>query len=93
MGGCEEGEGKGTKVYGVVGMTDGPDCVSTLIVVEVEVVVAGTEDGVLDEARDDGDDNDEEEGEVILPPEWDEPRVELGWDDGCDCDGRVVRDK
>ena len=26
MGGCEEGEGegKGTKMYGVVGMTDGP---------------------------------------------------------------------
>ena len=86
MGGCEEGEGKGTKVYGVVGMTDGPDCVRTLIL--AEVVVAGAEDGMLDEA---GDDNGEEE--LTPPPEREEPRAELGWDDGCECDGRVVRDK
>lgn len=85
MGGCEEGEGKGTKLYGVVGMTDGPGCVSTLIL--VDVVVAGAEDGVLEEVSED-----EDEGEVILP-EWDELRDELEWNGGCECDGGVVRDK
>ena len=78
MGGCEEGEGKGTKMYGVVGMTDGPGCVSTLML--VDVVVAGAEDGVLEEVSDD-----EDEGEVKLP-EWDELRDELEWDNGCDRD-------
>ena len=57
MGGCEEGEGKGTKMYGVVGITDGPGCVSTLML--VDVVVAGAENGVLEEVSDD-----EDEGEV-----------------------------
>lgn len=32
MGGPEEGEGRGTKAYGVTGMTDGPPWVSTLVV-------------------------------------------------------------
>ena len=58
MGGCEDGEGKGAKRYGVVGMTDGPGCVSTLML--VVVVVTDGEDGLLDEVR-------EEEGEVVLP--------------------------
>jgi len=66
-------------------MTDGPGCVSTLIL--VDVVVAGAEDGVLEEVSDD-----EDEGEVILP-EWDELRDELEWNGGCECDGGVVRDK
>ena len=57
MGGCEDGEGKGKKGYGVVGMTDGPGCVSTLML--VVVVVSGAEE-VLDEVS-------EEEGEVTLP--------------------------
>jgi len=86
MGGCEEGEGKGTKLYGVVGITDGPGCVSTLILID-DVVVAGAEDRVLEEVSDDDD-----EGEVI-PPERDELRDELEWDGGCECDGRVVMDK
>jgi hypothetical protein len=51
IGGCEDGEGKGKKEYGVVGMADGPDCVSTLMLV---VVV------VLEDAG-------EEEDEVTLP--------------------------
>ena len=85
MGGCEEGEGKGTKMYGVVGMTDGPGCVSTLIL--VDVVVAGAEDGVLEEVSDD-----EDGGEVTLT-EWDELRDELEWDGGSECEGGVVRDK
>jgi len=86
MGGCEEGEGKGTKMYGVVGMTDGPGCVSTLMV--VDVVVAGAENGVLEDVNDG-----EDEGEVILA-EGDELRDELEWKDGCECDGvTVVRDK
>jgi len=85
MGGCEEGEGKGTKMYGVVGMTDGPGCVSTLIL--VDVVVAGAEDGVLEEVSDG-----EDEGEVTLT-EWDELRDELEWDGGSECEGGVVRDK
>src|SRR5579863_6904759 len=59
MGGCEDGEGKGAKGYGVIGMTDGPGCVSTLML--VVVVVSDAEDGLLeDEVR-------EEEGEVVLP--------------------------
>jgi hypothetical protein len=82
MGGCEEGEGKGTKMYGVVGMTDGPGCVSTLM--PVDVVVADAEVGVLEEVSDD-----EDEGEVELP-EWDEPRDELEGNDGCDCDGGIM---
>ena len=57
MGGCEEGEGKGAKMYGVVGITDGPGCVSTLML--VDVVAAGAENGVLEEVSDD-----EDEGEV-----------------------------
>jgi len=63
-------------MYGVVGMTDGPGCVSTLIL--VDVVVAGAENGVLDEVRDG-----EDEGEVILPG-WDELRDVPEWIDGCD---------
>lgn len=35
MGGSEDGDGKGAKGYGVTGMIDGPDSVSTLILVVV----------------------------------------------------------
>ena len=41
IGGSEEGEGKGMKIYGVVGMMDGPGCVSKLPL--VAVVVRGAE--------------------------------------------------
>jgi hypothetical protein len=41
MGGTEDGDGKGSKVYGVTGMTDGPGSVSTLIL----GVVRSTEEG------------------------------------------------
>ena len=41
MGGSEDGEGNGEKVYRVIGMTDGPGSVSTLI-----LVVVRTEEGV-----------------------------------------------
>jgi hypothetical protein len=41
MGGTEDGEGKGSKAYGVAGMADGPGSVSTLIL----VVVGNTEVG------------------------------------------------
>jgi hypothetical protein len=41
MGGSEDGDGKGTKGYGVTGMIDGPGSVSTLIL----VVVRSTEEG------------------------------------------------
>ena len=41
MGGSEDGEGNGTKAYRVIGMTDGPGSVSTLI-----LVVVRTENGV-----------------------------------------------
>ena len=84
MGGCEEGEGKGTKLYGVVGMTDSPGCVSTLIL--VDVVVAGAEDGALEVS------DDEDKGEAI-ELEVDELREELEWNDGCECDEGVVREK
>ena len=87
MGGCEEGKGKGTKMYAVVGMTDGAGCVNTLML--VDVVVAGAEDGVLEEVSDD------EDGGVVKLPEWDEVRDELEWNNSCDCDGgvMVVRNK
>ncbi len=42
MGGSGEGDGKDTKGYGVTGMTDGPGCVSTLML--VDVLVSGTEE-------------------------------------------------
>jgi len=35
MGGSEDGDGNGTKGYGVTGMTDGPGSVSMLILVVV----------------------------------------------------------
>ena len=38
IGGPEEGEGKGMKIYGVVGMVDGPGSVSKLPLVAVVVV-------------------------------------------------------
>jgi hypothetical protein len=41
MGGSEDGDGKGAKVYVVTGMIDGPGCVSTLIL----AVVRSTEEG------------------------------------------------
>jgi hypothetical protein len=41
MGGTEDGDGKGSKVYGVTGMTDGPGSVSTLIL----GLVRSTEEG------------------------------------------------
>lgn len=41
MGGSEDGDGKGAKVYGVTGMIDGPGSVSTLML----VVVGSTEEG------------------------------------------------
>lgn len=47
MGGSDEGEGKGTKAYGVVAMVDGPGSVSTLMLVDVDVV-AGAEDELLE---------------------------------------------
>jgi hypothetical protein len=88
MGGCEEGEGKGMKMYGVVGMTDGPDCVNTLMA--VDVVVAGAEDGVVEDVNDD-----DEEGKMMLP-EGDELREELEGNDDSDCESggvTVARDK
>ena len=42
IGGSDDGEGKGANAYGVLGMTDGPGSVSTLIL----VVVEGTEEDV-----------------------------------------------
>jgi hypothetical protein len=39
IGGPEEGKGKGTKLYGVVGMVDGPGCVSKPLLVTVAVVL------------------------------------------------------
>jgi len=41
MGGSEDGDGKGAKVYGVTGMIDGPGSVSAII----PIVVRSTEDG------------------------------------------------
>jgi hypothetical protein len=41
MGGTEDGDGKGSKVYGVTGMTDDPGSVSTLIL----GIVRSTEEG------------------------------------------------
>jgi hypothetical protein len=41
MGGSEDGEGNGAKAYRVIGMTDGPGSVSTLI-----LMVVRTEEGV-----------------------------------------------
>jgi hypothetical protein len=91
IGGCEDGEGKGTKGYGVVGMTDGPGCVSTLML--VVVVVRDAEEEVLGEEEGE----DEGEGEVVLLPDWDELGCEVDkkgecvegvaggkWEDGDD---------
>ena len=47
IGGPEEGEGKGMNIYGVVGMTDGPGCVSGPLLVAV-VSRAGV-DALMDE--------------------------------------------
>ena len=81
MGGCEDGEGKGKKGYGVVGMTDGPGCVSTLMLVPVVVSEAeevGEEEGSEAEAKE----------EAVRVPDWDEVVWERGgYDEG------VVRDK
>jgi len=77
MGGCEDGEGKGKKGYGVVGMTDGPGCVSTLMLVVV----------VVSEAEEVGEEVGEEEDEVRVP-DWDELVWE--WDEYNE---GVVRDK
>jgi hypothetical protein len=68
MGGCEDGEGKGKNGYGIVGMTDGPDCVSTLML--VVVVVSGAEEV--------GEEVDEDEVRVL---DWDELVWEWGESD------------
>jgi hypothetical protein len=46
VGGCDDGEGRGTKAYWVVGTTDSPGYVSTLMPVAVEV--SGAEEGVFE---------------------------------------------
>jgi hypothetical protein len=43
MGGSEDGDGKGTKRYGVTGMEEGPGSVSTLILVVVSAEEGGGE--------------------------------------------------
>jgi hypothetical protein len=68
MGGSEEGEGKGTKAYGVVGITNGPGWVSTPLL-EV-VVVGGAEEEELEEFGKSEDESD------VAPPE----RGKLGED-------------
>jgi len=59
IGGSEEGEGKGTKIYGVVGMMDGPGCVSRLPLVVVVVSRAEME-ALKEEGKSEGN---------TLPPE------------------------
>jgi len=59
IGGSEEGEGKGTKIYGVVGMMDGPGCVSRLSLVVV-VVSRVTMEALKEVGKSEGD---------ALPPE------------------------
>ena len=49
IGGSEEGEWKGMKIYGVVGMTDGPGCVSGSLLVAV-VVSRSDVDALKEEA-------------------------------------------
>jgi len=54
IGGWEEGEGKGTKIYGVVGMVDGPGCVSKPPLVAVVVSRAEVE-ALKEEGKSEGD--------------------------------------
>jgi hypothetical protein len=60
IGGSEEGEGKGMKIYGVVGIMDGPGCVSRLPLVVVVVRRAEVETLKEEEGKIGGD---------TLPPE------------------------
>jgi len=50
IGGPEEGEGKGMKIYGVVGMVDGPGCVSKPPLVAVVVVSRAEVEALKEEA-------------------------------------------
>jgi hypothetical protein len=56
MGGSDDGDGKGTKRYGATGIIDGPDSVSTLILVEGvgELLLAGLDVDVAEEDNDCG---------------------------------------
>jgi hypothetical protein len=88
MGGSEDGDGKGAKIYGVTGMIDGPGSVSTLILVVVrstkegggtllvpeEDILVGLDVGVREEDKDSC------------------KRKDCGWDKGActDIDGDVL---
>ena len=85
IGGSDDGEGKGAKVYGVLGMTNGPGSVSTVILVvgtkeDVDELLlpedelAGLDVGVTEE------DNDCVRG------------VDVEWDQGVDGDDGVVNE-
>jgi hypothetical protein len=83
MGGSEDGDGKGAKRYGVTGMTDGPDSVSTLILVVVSTEEGGDE--LLFPEEDKLDRLDVDDGEVDKGVDGDNDGPECV-DDKDECD-------